>query len=96
MLLHNQPQSEIRAYAYTVTLFEHKDARYKGIRVQYIDKWIRSIANTFEHIKREIIRNIRTLPNPAVFCIESPLAIPVEETFLPIAKRMLIRQVGSS
>lgn len=86
--------AEVRAYFYNITLFEHKDARYKGIHVQYINTWERNIINTNTHIKRDIIRSIRTLPNPAVYSIESPLHVPLDETLLPIAKRMLVRQLS--
>lgn len=96
MLIGFGQYSEIRAYAYTVTLFEHKDARYKGVRVNYVDRWDKSFANTYENIKREIIRTIRTLPNPAVYSVQTELAVPLEETLLPIAKRMLVRQLGSN
>jgi hypothetical protein len=96
MLLRYGQYSEVRAYAYNITLFEHKDAKYKGIKVQYVDSWTRSIANTLENIKIEIIRNIRTLPNPAVYSVETDLSVPLDETFLPIAKRMLVRQLAVS
>ena len=95
MLLRYGQYAEVRAYAYTITLFEHKDARYKGVRINYVDTWPKSIANTYEHIKRDIIRSIRTLPNPAVFSVETELAIPLDETLLPIAKRMLVRQLNT-
>ena len=94
MLVRYGQYSEVRAYAYTVTLFEHKDARYKGVRVNYVDSWSKSISNTYEHIKRDIIRSIRTLPNPAVFSVETELSIPLDETLLPIAKRMLVRHLS--
>jgi hypothetical protein len=31
------------------------------------------------------------MPNPAVFNIETALALPVDETLLPIAKRSLVK-----
>jgi hypothetical protein len=94
MLLHYGEYSEIRAYSYTITLFEEKDARYKGIKVHYIDCYKRSISNTYENIKLDIIRNIRSLPNPAVFSIVSPFIVPLNETLLPIAKRILVRHLA--
>jgi len=93
MLVRYGKYAEIRAYSYTITLFEHQAARYKGIKVQYIDSWGKSLANTFEHVKLDIIRSIRTLPNPAVYSVESPLKVPLDETLLPIAKRMLVRMI---
>lgn len=95
ILLRYGGNQEVTGYTYTTTLFEHKNARYRGIRVSYIGRWQHTVTNTFEHIKREIVRNIRTLPNPAVFRIETGLSVPLEETLLPIAKRMLVRQLAS-
>jgi hypothetical protein len=93
MLLRYGNYHEIRAYSYTITLFEHQAARYKGLRLQYLNSWEHNFINTFEHVKREIIRSIRTLPNPAVFSVESPLAFPFDETLLPVAKRMLAKVI---
>ena len=95
MLVRYGQYSEVRAYNYTITLFEHQDASYKGVKMQYVDTWSRSISNTYENIKRAIIKTIRTLPNPAVFSIESELDVPLDETLLPIAKRMLVRHLTS-
>lgn len=95
ILLRHGSQTEIRAYFYTITLFEHKDARYRGVKIDYIDSWQKNVANTYEHIKRDIIKTIRTLPNPAVFSIESPLSVPLQETLLPIAKRALVRHIST-
>jgi len=94
MLLRYGSYSEIRAYAYTVTLFEHRHARYKGLRMAYVDSWRHSIVHTYEMIKREIIRQKPEQPNPAVYSVETDLQVPVDETLLPIARRMLVRQIG--
>lgn len=86
--------NEVRAYAYTIALFEHQDAKFRGLRIQYIDSWTRSIVNTYEQIKRDIIRQNRDLPTPAVYSVESPLTLPLNETLLPVAKRMLVQHIG--
>ena len=83
--------SEVRIYNYSITLFEHRDARYKGIKMAYIDTRTKNLANTYEQIKLDIIRSIRTLPNPAVYKVEFPLRVPFIETLLPVAKRALVR-----
>lgn len=85
--------SEVRVYTYTVTIFEHKDARYKGIKMVYLDKRSKNLANTYEQIKLDIVREVRTLPNPAVYKVEFPTEIPFDETLLPIAKRALVRYI---
>ena len=86
--------TSINVYSYTITLFEHKEAKYRGVRMTYVDKWNKSLTTTYEQVKKEVIKSVRILPNPAVFYIESSIQAPVEETILPIAKRMLIRQIS--
>jgi hypothetical protein len=93
MLLRFGNYSEIRAYAYTITLFEQQDARYRGVKIEYIDTWAKSIVNTYEQIKKDIIRLNRILPNPAVYSVEFPYSIPLYETLLPIAKRELVKHI---
>lgn len=85
--------TDVRVYCYTITIFEHKDARYKGIKMEYIDRRTKNLANTYEQIKLDIIRDIRTLPNPAVYKIEFPMSVPFMETLLPVAKRVLVKHI---
>ncbi len=85
---------DVLVYSYTITFFEHKDARYKGLRLEYVDKRTKNLANTYEQIKLDIIRDIRTLPNPAVYKVEFPLSVPFNETLLPVAKRVLVKHIA--
>ena len=93
MLLLHKSCAEIKAYYYAVTLFEHYNARYKAIKMDYIDSWAANIVNTFTQVKKDIIRTNRLLPNPAVYSIQSALDVPFIETLLPVAKRMLMKQI---
>jgi hypothetical protein len=95
-LLLTHGKRDVNAYAYTMTLFEHKQARYRGIKIKLVDKFVRSIANTYEQMKLNIIKSMRTMPTPAVYLIESQLTVPIDETLLPIAKRMLVRQLAAA
>lgn len=96
MFLRHGMQPEVQVYNYTISLFEHKNARYKGLRIDYVDSWKKNISTTYEHIKKDIISTIRTLPNPAVYSIESEWQVPVDETLLPIAKRLLVRYIETN
>jgi hypothetical protein len=88
--------TNVRIYTYNITLFEHMNARYKGIKMEYLDSRTKSPANTYVQIKLDIIRSIRTLPNPAVYTVESPLVLPLTETLLPVAKRMLMKHISQA
>jgi hypothetical protein len=83
-----------RVYQYRLSIYEKHDEKYRSIRTEFIDTWYRSIANTFEHIKSELVRNRIQLPNPAVYAIQTEISLPVEETLLPIAKRSLVRYIS--
>jgi len=84
-----------RVYHYRLSIFEKHDEKYRSIKTAYIDRWQRSLANTYEHIKSELIRHRNELPNPAVYSIETILTFPVDETLLPIAKRSLVKYISS-
>ncbi len=79
------------AYQYRLTIFEKHDEKFRGIRTDYIHQWHRTISNSPENIKAELIRNRKELPNPAVYNIETELAYPLDETILPIAKRSFVK-----
>jgi hypothetical protein len=80
-----------KVYHYRLSMFEKHDERYRSIKTSYISGWQRTMTNTYENIKSELIRNRKDLPNPAVYSIETDLKYPVEETLLPVAKRRLVK-----
>lgn len=80
-----------RVYHYRLSIFEKHDEKYRSIKTAFIDHWQRSISSTYEHIKSELIRHRKDLPNPAVYSIETELSYPLDETLLPVAKRSLVK-----
>src|SRR6476620_8914902 len=79
-----------RVYHYRLSIFEKHDEKFRSIRTSYLDEMRRSLVNTYENLKYDLIKNRSELPNPAVYCIETDLRYPVEETLLPIAKGNLV------
>jgi hypothetical protein len=86
--------AKTEVFCFTVTLFEQPDAAWRGINTQFVRSYTRTFTHTYEGIKNELLRENRSLPNPAVYAAETELSIPISETFLPIAKRMLIKEVS--
>ncbi|GAB3336622.1 hypothetical protein GCM10027299_46850 [Larkinella ripae] len=64
------------------------------IRTRYIDSVRKGIGVTYETLKRELIRQRPYLPNPATFMVESKKRLPLEETLLPMAERLVEREVS--
>ncbi len=86
-----------RIYQYRLSIFEKHDEKYRSMKTSYVDLLQRSIANTYENIKYELIKSKRTdIVNPAVYSIETGLDLPVEETLLPIAKRSLVKFISAA
>jgi hypothetical protein len=83
-----------RVYHYRLSIFEKHDEKFRSMRTAYLDMMNRSMANTYENIKLDLIRHRADLPNPAVYCIETELSFPVDETILPIAKRCLVKYIS--
>lgn len=82
-----------RVYHYRLSIFEKHDEKYRSIKTSYLEMLQRSMVNTYENIKYDLIKKRSELPNPAVYSIETGLTVPVEETLLPIAKRSLVKYI---
>ena len=83
-------------YHYRLSFFEKHDERFRSMKTSYIDHLQRSIVNSYENIKFNLIKSRSDLPNPAVYCIETELQFPIEETLLPIAKRSLVKFIATA
>ncbi len=83
-----------RVYQYRLSIFEKHNENFRSMKTAYVDVTQRSMGNTYENIKYDLIRSRSTLPNPAVYSIETTLAYPVEETLLPVAKRSLVKYLN--
>lgn len=88
--------SRTQVYYYRLSIFEKHDEKYRSIKTSFIDHRSRGISSTYEHIKSELIRHRKDLPNPAVYSIETTLHFPVDETLLPVAKRSLVKFISAA
>lgn len=93
LLLKYTDKTKVNVYNYTISRITHQNDRYRSLKINYVDHWTKNSSNTYEQIKTSIIKTVKTLPNPAVYFIESKMQVPLSETLLPIAKRVLIQYV---
>jgi hypothetical protein len=91
LLLRDGSDPGTRVYEYKVTVFENPDEKYRGIHTHFVCTYEKSLSNTFENIKSDLIRYNKSMPNPATFVIETAMALPLDETFLPLAKRTIVK-----
>ena len=96
MFLKGGETTSTNVYEYQVTFFENAAEKFKAIHTHFIKTFAAAISTTFQSIKVDLIRENKHIPNPAVYSIESEMALPMEETFLPIAQRMLVRHISQA
>jgi hypothetical protein len=84
-----------QVYQYQVTIFENTTERFRGIHTTYLESVTYTITNTFENIKLDLIRRNKNLPNPATYLIECRSGYPLDETLLPVAKRLLVKYLAA-
>jgi hypothetical protein len=93
LLVSQPPQSEGDVYRYQVSIFEHETETSRGLHTHFVRSFTRTLAHSYEQVKLHLIREFKDLPNPAVYVIVSKLRFPYTQTLMPVAKRLLIKQL---
>lgn len=88
-------KKEMRVFEYSITIFENANEKFRGLKTSFKDVYSKSISNTYESIKLDLIQRYQDTPNPATFLINSKLSFPYNETLFPIAKRTFIRYISN-
>jgi hypothetical protein len=96
LFLREGTSSDTRVYEFQISIFENPVEKYRGIHLSYLKSYEKSLMNTFESIKSDLLRFNKSLPNPATYVIETDLSIPFDETFLPLAKRTLVKRIAGN
>ena len=94
LMLKDANENNVKVYQYFIKLFNTSQENYRAIYTEFVDEYSFTYSNTFENIKLHLLKTHKEWPNPATYAINTDLAIPLEETYLPIAKRMLIRYIA--
>lgn len=89
-----EKSKDIYIYRYKVNLFQNSVDSFKGIMMEFVKRVRRNFVNTLEQVKLDLIKTYRELPNPATYRIHSRYQIPLQESFIPISKRLLLKKVG--
>jgi hypothetical protein len=94
LFISQPPERETDVYRYQVTIFEQIPEVSRGLHMTYVRTTQRTLANSYENIKLDLIREFSGLPNPGAYVIISKLKFPYAQTLVPIAKRLLIKHIS--
>lgn len=83
-------------YQYHHGVFHTANDTYKGLNVHFVRQENMSSSISYENLKLNLIKERRELPNPATYLLHSELQFPLDETLLPVAKRILLRELSKA
>lgn len=95
LFIYLDAKPSVSVYRYKLTFFEHVNEKYRGISTQYLGDELCGISRSYENLKVDLTRTFTDLPNPATYLVASKLSFPIQQTILPVAKRMLVREIGN-
>lgn len=90
------PEKETNIYRYQVTIFQQSIESYRGINMEFLQTAQRSLSNTYENLKLSLIKQYTQLPNPSVYLVLSKVKVPYTQTLMPVAKRLLVKQISKA
>lgn len=90
------PEKETNIYRYQVTIFKQSIESYRGINMEFLQTAERSLSNTYENLKLRLIKQYMQLPNPSVYLVLSKVKVPYTQTLMPVAKRLLVKQISKA
>jgi hypothetical protein len=96
LLLHEEFLRNIQIYYYQVSMFTNIKNSFRAIHLQHMETIQKSFFETFENLKIQLLRKYKQMPNPATFLVNAKLSYPLEETLLPLAKRILIKYISQN
>jgi hypothetical protein len=94
LFLSSAHEIKTMVYTYQLSLYENAKVNYRGVQTNFIIEFDKSITSTYEFMKLDLIRNNRDLPNPATYLVASEMSLPLEFTFLPVAKMKLAKMIN--
>ena len=87
---------ETRIYEYQISVIQNVNEKYRGVYASHIETKRRNFGDTFEKMKLDLIKARKKLPNPATYVVQTKVNCPLDESLLPIAKRLLVKYVSTT
>jgi hypothetical protein len=90
------PEKETTIYRYQMSIFEGSQEQLRSLNTEFVDRVEKSLINTYEHLKLDLIRKFKDLPNPAAYLILARMKFPFTETLMPVAKRLFVKHISQA
>jgi hypothetical protein len=90
------PERETTIYRYQMSIFEGSQEQLRSLNTEFVDKVEKKLLNTYEHLKLDLIKKFKDLPNPAAYLILARMKFPFTETLMPVAKRLFVKHISQA
>ena len=94
-MLHPYQSKKILVYTYQFSKINLLQQDVYGLSCNYFSTYTLSLSKPIDKLKLDIIHDNPELPNPAVYLFKANAELPKDETFLPIAKRLLYKNLAA-
>lgn len=89
-------ESKLLLFQYEMSIFQSSKDEYRSLKTQFLKALEKGMVERSPNsIKLELIKEHKTLPNPATYSFNTDLQFPFTETIFPVAKRKLMRRLAS-
>jgi benzoyl-CoA reductase/2-hydroxyglutaryl-CoA dehydratase subunit BcrC/BadD/HgdB len=93
VLLCSDHDQWMRIYQFEHSVIATDTDHLHSLSLNYLFQEKRSVTNTAEQIKLNLIKQYQSLPQPATYLCMSRLSFPIMETLLPVTKRLLMKKI---
>ena len=87
---------EANIYRYKSTVIHNKNDRFHGLNTEKIDQVNLSLSTSLSSIKIDLVKKYNDLPNPATYVVHCAMKFPSNQTIMPIAKRLLLKELSNA
>jgi hypothetical protein len=94
ILLSTEYSSLIHAFKYQSDFLVYAGEKYRMVKMWLITVFQKTLINTLSKIKLDLVREFKELPNPATWHLHSKSDFPLEETLIPMSKRIILKSVN--
>lgn len=92
LFLPDGENERLHVLQYSLSIFTGTDERYRSLRTSHVKSIPQhSVRHSPQTIKLSLMDERKEMPNPATYYFDSDIEFPYESTFLPVAKRKLMR-----
>ena len=85
-------QPMVSVFYYQVALYDELKERI--LKTRFLETVRIGIGYSVSQIKVDLTKKDKSLPNPATYIIESKYDYPLQETLLPVAKKLILKEIN--